>query len=114
VVVEDIGEAYCSGSGDTEARQISGQEQAGSFPRNISGRSCREGRTNPQAPLRVSKKGDKGALKIIEEVSRLNAIGFANVDTFYDPELITIGGSIALNNPELVLKPIAANMGGTR
>jgi len=58
----------------------------------------------PQNPLRVGEEGDKGALELVEEVDRLNAIGFANVNTLYDPELITVGGSIALNNPELVLK----------
>jgi glucokinase len=65
----------------------------------------------PQNPLRVGEEGDKGALELVEEVDRLNAIGFANVNTLYDPELITVGGSIALNNPELVLKPIIANIG---
>jgi glucokinase len=36
----------------------------------------------------------------------LNAIGFASVIDVYDPELITVGGSIALNNTELVIDPI--------
>ncbi len=37
-------------------------------------------------------------------------MGFANVVNAYDPELITIGGSIALNNPELILEPILENI----
>ncbi|MEM2901423.1 MAG: ROK family protein [Candidatus Bathyarchaeia archaeon] len=54
----------------------------------------------------AAKKGDKLALEIVKEMGRLNAIGFANVTNAYDPELITVGGAIALANPELILKPI--------
>lgn len=36
----------------------------------------------------------------------MNAIGFANLTNLYDPELIIIGGAVALNNREQVLKPI--------
>lgn len=54
----------------------------------------------------AAKRNDKLALQIVEEIGRLNAIGIANVINVYDPSLITIGGAIALNNKELVLKPI--------
>lgn len=50
--------------------------------------------------------GDAFCLTIIENLGRLNAIGIANVITAYNPELITIGGSVALNNQKLVLTPI--------
>ncbi len=52
------------------------------------------------------KKGDKIASDIVNEMGRLNAIGFANITNAYDPELITVGGAIALSNPNLVLNPI--------
>ncbi len=50
------------------------------------------------------------SLKFVEEIGRLNAIGFANINTIYDPKLITIGGSIALNNQPLILNPILAHI----
>jgi glucokinase len=53
-----------------------------------------------------AKKGDKTILKFLKEVGRLNAIGFANLINLFDPELITIGGGIALNNKSFVLNPI--------
>jgi len=59
----------------------------------------------------AAKRGDRLALEIVEEIGRLNAIGFANVINVYDPELITVGGSVALNNPELVLPPIRRYVG---
>jgi glucokinase len=54
----------------------------------------------------AAKQGDEVALRVVEEVGRINAVGFANIVNAYDPELITIGGSIALNNPEMILEPI--------
>jgi glucokinase len=53
-----------------------------------------------------AKARDKLSLQIVDEIGRLNAIGISNVIGAYDPELITIGGSVALNNPKLVLDPI--------
>ena len=54
----------------------------------------------------AAKLNDKFALIIIENVGRLNAIGFGNIINSYDPELIIVGGSVALNNKELILDPI--------
>lgn len=54
----------------------------------------------------LAKARDKLALQLVDEIGRLNAIGFANLINAYDPELITVGGAIALNNPKLVLNPI--------
>ena len=53
-----------------------------------------------------AKKGDEIALEITDFIGRLNAIGIANIINVYDPEIITLGGSIALKNPKLVLDPI--------
>lgn len=58
----------------------------------------------------AAKAGDKIAFQIVEEVGRLNAIGFANITNLYDPELITVGGAITLNNEFLVLEPIKRNL----
>jgi glucokinase len=35
---------------------------------------------------------------------------FANIVNVFDPKLITIGGSIAIKNSELVLRPIIENI----
>jgi glucokinase len=54
----------------------------------------------------AAKQGDDHALMVVEEIGKVNAIGFADIVNAYDPELITVGGSIALNNPEFILMPI--------
>lgn len=58
----------------------------------------------------AAKTGDEIALKVTEEIGKLNAIGFANITNLFDPELITVGGAIALNNEPLVLEPIKRNL----
>ncbi|MEM5874673.1 MAG: ROK family protein [Candidatus Aenigmatarchaeota archaeon] len=54
----------------------------------------------------LAKNKDKKASEIVEKIGELNAIGIANVINCFDPEFISIGGSIALNNKELIIKPI--------
>jgi glucokinase len=54
----------------------------------------------------AAKQGDDIALQLVEDIGRINAVGFANIVNAYDPEIITVGGSIALNNPGLILTPI--------
>jgi glucokinase len=58
----------------------------------------------------AAKKGDQIAHRLVCEIGVKNAIGFANIINAYDPELITIGGSIALNHPNLILNPIKDNI----
>ena len=54
----------------------------------------------------AAKMGDAFALKVVEEASKYNAMGIANVVNMYDPSLITMGGSVTLHNVELVVEPI--------
>ncbi|MEM1891919.1 MAG: ROK family protein, partial [Nitrososphaerota archaeon] len=52
--------------------------------------------------------GDEFALIFIDTISEINGAGVANVVDAFDPSIISIGGSVALNNVDLVvdkLKP---------
>ncbi|MEM4606364.1 MAG: ROK family protein, partial [Thermofilaceae archaeon] len=51
-------------------------------------------------------RNDPFAVAVVEEAQRYNAMGVANVINVYDPSLITIGGSVALNNVDLVIRPL--------
>jgi len=53
-----------------------------------------------------AKAGDQVSVKLTEKIGALNSIGFACVIDAYDPSLITVGGSIALRNENLVMSPI--------
>ncbi|MEM0257613.1 MAG: ROK family protein [Thermofilum sp.] len=50
------------------------------------------------------RRGDPLAREVITWVNRFNAYGFANIVDVYDPELIVVGGSVALNNQDILLE----------
>lgn len=50
------------------------------------------------------KKRDKVALSFMEELGKINGRGFSNVIAAYDPEMIVLGGKVALNNSVLILR----------
>jgi len=60
--------------------------------------------------FKLAKSGDKSAIAIIEHVGKINTIGIGNIIDLLDPDLIIIGGSVALNNPDLILTPIKRNL----
>ena len=53
-----------------------------------------------------AKAGDPLALELVDKIGILNSVGFACVVDAYDPSLITVGGSIALRNENLIIDPI--------
>jgi glucokinase len=61
--------------------------------------------------FRLAKKGDRPCKEVVKRVGLLNAMGFANLVDFYDPELIVVGGSVALKNPREILGPIRRHLG---
>lgn len=51
-------------------------------------------------------KNDRVAAEIVDRIGKIDAIGIANVINAYDPELITIGGSVMLNNKNALMRQI--------
>jgi len=45
----------------------------------------------------IRKSKDKNLKAFIKEISRINGLGFSNVIAAYDPEIIILGGGMALN-----------------
>lgn len=56
------------------------------------------------------RKGDPLAREVIAWVNRFNAYGFANIVNVYDPALIVVGGSVALNNPDILLEGLGSRV----
>jgi len=59
----------------------------------------------------AAKAQDDLSLEIIDEIGKLNAIGFANVINVYDPSLITVGGTVVMKNKDLIIKPLKKYIG---
>lgn len=59
----------------------------------------------------AAKSGDEVAHEIVTDIiGPLNARGMGVTTICYDPEIITLGGSIALNNPTLLVDPIREHL----
>lgn len=98
-------EAYCSGNNIPNFVRW----MAKSFDKSILEKSVvysRLDRLESREVFEAAKIGDEFCLNVVNEVGRLNAIGFANIVNLYDPELIIVGGAVALNNREQILNPI--------
>lgn len=98
-------EAFCSGSGIPNFATLllettyKGHESALRKARNLSAASV----------FGLAKK-DHVAREIVKRIGRINAMGVANIVELYDPELIAIGGAVALDNEEAVLTPIMSGV----
>ncbi|HIE15245.1 TPA: ROK family protein [Candidatus Bathyarchaeota archaeon] len=101
-------EAYCSGENIPKYARLLLREKKREFSSSIlfekTGGDPQ--RLTSKTIFDSAKQGDAIAMMIVDEVGRANAIGFANVVNLYDPELITVGGTVTLKNPELVMNPI--------
>lgn len=64
------------------------------------------GKLTSKMIFEAAGRGDRDAVFVVDEVGNMNAVGFANIVNAFDPELITIGGSVAINNPDLIIEPI--------
>jgi glucokinase len=111
---------------DMERRLVCGCGKAGHWEAYCSGRNIprlaglvlddaadarRVGMLDSPRIFKLSKKGDEACARVVREVGLLNAMGFANIVDVYDPELIVVGGAVALFNADEVLGPIREMMG---
>jgi len=100
-------EAYCSGKNIPNYVELALKEKSpNDVERSSLSNMRRMGKVSAKALYMAAEKGDSLALQIVGEIGNLNAVGFACVNDAYDPELITVGGSVTLNNKRLVIEPI--------
>ncbi|MEM2369413.1 MAG: ROK family protein [Candidatus Bathyarchaeia archaeon] len=105
-------EAYCSGTGiPNYARLIIEESGFKNLDKSLLREAYISGKLTAKTVYDCAKVGDELAKIIVKKIGMLNAIGFACVLDAYDPSLITVGGSVALNNPSLVINPIKHYIG---
>jgi len=106
-------EAYCSGRNIPRFARVLIEEFGGDrFDKSYLMKSC-EGDLNNLSPEMIyegARRSDPLCVEILNEINDLNARGFACTINAYDPELISVGGAIAMNNPDLVFEPIIENL----
>ncbi len=104
-------EAYCSGANIPNFARVllRDRELVGSILQKMVGGDL--GMLSSEMIFKAAGMGDKDAAFVVEEIGKMNAIGFANIVNAFDPELITVGGSVALNNPGPIIEPIMRGIG---
>lgn len=103
-------EAYCSGNNIPKYAELLSKELDGRIFKS-SVLYGKLGEVSSKDIFDAARNGDDFALTVVRNVGRLNAIGFANLINAYDPEIIVIGGAVALNNRNLILDPIEELVG---
>jgi len=58
----------------------------------------------------AARKGNKNVLRFMEELGKINGRGMSNVIAAYDPEVIVLGGAVALNNFDIIVKYALPNI----
>jgi len=58
----------------------------------------------------AAREKDKIALRFMEELGKINGRGLSNVIAAFNPEIIVLGGAVALGNGDLVLKYAKKNI----
>lgn len=104
-------EAYCSGKNIpnfVKWRTLK-KRTGGSLLFKLSGGDL--SKLKPENLFEAAKAKDKLAVELVDELGKLNAMGFASVTDAYDPSLITVGGSVALKNSGFVINPIKKYLG---
>ncbi|MDI9644803.1 MAG: ROK family protein [Candidatus Verstraetearchaeota archaeon] len=101
-------EAYTSGSGLPAFSRLLSEEYSGE-----KGLICRlrDGQmVEAKDIFSAAYCKDPFAEHILDKAAEINAIAFANLVSVYDPQLITVGGGVALKNPDLTIEPLVGRL----
>ncbi len=121
-------EAYCSGRGIVQNTRVhlvnsglhaqsplvrllqqEAKDRGLSLPHTSSARWQLLELVTPQMVFHAAEEGDDAARSVIWDFIHYGAIVLSAIANAYDPTVITLGGSIAVNHPEIV-KPMHAEM----
>ncbi len=69
---------------------------------------ARRGSLDPPLLYKLAREGDKFALSVVRRTNRYHAAGLAGVIAAYDPEVIFMGGSVFLENQDLILPDVVS------
>jgi len=100
-------EAYTSGSGLPNFARLLAEKYGRNTPFL---KEVRSKRIEAKDVFGAVRRGDGFAKFVVEESANVNAMAFANLVDLYDPSVISVGGGVALKNPDLVIEPIAARL----
>jgi len=104
-------EAYCSGRNIPRyVRMLLEETSAGEKKGSALVEGVDPQKLTSELIFNAGKKKDPLALRFLNRIGELNAIGFSDVTAAYDPSLITVGGKVVLLNQDLTIQPIRENI----
>ncbi|MCD6428548.1 MAG: ROK family protein [Desulfurococcales archaeon] len=93
-------EAMASGANIPRfARELAKRWRGSETPALI---KARESTLTPEELFKYWRSGDEFASYVVSELVEVNAAGLGSVINVYDPEVITLGGSVAINNTDFI------------
>ena len=103
--IADVWEAYCSGEGIRRfvRRRLADETRETTLIRS----------DDPTAVdlFEAVRAGDTVARSYLDEITECNVRCVASLSNVFDPGAVVFGGSVALENPDLVIDPIRARVG---
>ena len=66
----------------------------------------REANISTKLIFNAARKRDYIAKKFVDELNKINAAGLAIIINAYDPEIVTLGGRLFIDNVDLLFKPL--------
>ncbi|QFU84540.1 ROK family protein [Natronorubrum aibiense] len=98
-------EAYCSGNNiPALARLLSEADKNDGTPVETTLPLKSESLTAKQ--IFEHAGSDLFATRVVDRIAELNVLGMGNLINAYAPDVVSVGGAVALNNPSLVIDPI--------
>lgn len=98
-------EAYCSGKNIPNYVRMRLKDFDKSLVRkSMLHNKIKEKNITSEDLFEATKCKDAFSIKLVREIGRLNAMGFANIINAFDPALISIGGTVALRNVDISYK----------
>jgi glucokinase len=98
-------EAIASGANIPRTLEVLAREWVGEATEVY--RKALDGGLSPEELFRLWRGGDRFAEFAVDFLAEVNAAGIASVVNVYDPEVLTLGGSIALRNPDFIKLSLA-------
>lgn len=102
--VTDSWEAYCSGRGIPQFVDALLREE--SRPSTLRKRDP----LTAEDLFQAAEDGDEVAVEYLERISRYNAAGVGGIVDAFNPGIITFGGGVALNHPDVLLGGIERHL----
>ncbi|MEM2909556.1 MAG: ROK family protein [Nitrososphaerota archaeon] len=98
-------EAYCGGNSMPKFAKFLAEEKYSHVDSTLVRKLRKDVQTISAKDLfEYARAGDSFALTFVNTIAEINGIGVANVVDAFDPSVISIGGSVALNNVDLVVE----------